>query len=140
MLGLQDTKARDHVIITHSEDDELPHARSLFAHLARHCVPPHTDKAPPLLTLVGWTAWCQHDAITDAGPPRGDHRTPGGRPGRHHHPMTTSAAPLHSRGPPPRPAAPPSGEEVGPLSLAWSSLHWRHPTVAGTGAGRGWMP
>ncbi|MCR8573049.1 DUF4192 domain-containing protein [Streptomyces sp. Isolate_219] len=63
ILGLQDNKARDQAL-AYSEDDDLPHARQLWAHLARRCVPPHTDKAPPLLTLLGWIAWRQGDTIT----------------------------------------------------------------------------
>ncbi|MFE6718450.1 DUF4192 family protein [Streptomyces albidoflavus] len=31
--------------------------------LARRCVPPHTAKARPLLTLLGWVAWRQNDTV-----------------------------------------------------------------------------
>lgn len=60
ILGLQDDSARDQAM-TYGEDDDLPHTRQLWANLARRCVPPHTDKAPPLLTLLGWVAWRQGD-------------------------------------------------------------------------------
>ncbi|MER6011619.1 DUF4192 domain-containing protein [Streptomyces bluensis] len=63
IIGLQDNQARDHAL-THSEDDDLLHARQLWSYLARRCVPPHTDLAPPLLTLLAWVAWRQEDIIT----------------------------------------------------------------------------
>ncbi|MFD4480532.1 DUF4192 domain-containing protein [Streptomyces sp. NPDC058257] len=62
ILGLQDESARDQAM-TYGEDEDLPHTRQLWAYLARRCVPPHTDKAPPLLTLLGWVAWRQDDTV-----------------------------------------------------------------------------
>ncbi|WP_425834252.1 DUF4192 domain-containing protein [Streptomyces fractus] len=71
ICGLQDRKARD-LALGHGADSDLHHLRTLWADLARRCVAPHTDKAPPLLTLLSWTAWRQGDrttariALTDA--------------------------------------------------------------------------
>ncbi|MGW3121325.1 DUF4192 domain-containing protein [Streptomyces sp. NPDC001107] len=63
IIGLQDNEARDRAL-ARSEDDDLAHARPLWGYLARCCVPPHTNLAPPLLTLLAWTAWRQDDTIT----------------------------------------------------------------------------
>ncbi|MET8677043.1 DUF4192 domain-containing protein [Streptomyces sp. NPDC004647] len=63
ILGLQDSHARDQAV-EYCEDDDLPHARRLWAYLARRCVSPHTDKAVPLLTLLAWVAWRQNDTVT----------------------------------------------------------------------------
>ncbi|MGD6751914.1 DUF4192 family protein [Streptomyces sp. BH105] len=63
ILGLQDTETRDAAMSTGDEND-LPAERQLWGNLARRCVPPHTDKAPPLLTLLGWVAWRQNDTVT----------------------------------------------------------------------------
>ncbi|MGW8554015.1 DUF4192 family protein [Streptomyces tubercidicus] len=71
ILGLQDRQTRDAALSTGTEND-LPYERQLWGYLARHCVPPHTDKAPPLLTLFAWVLWRQGDttsatqALTDA--------------------------------------------------------------------------
>ncbi|MFJ2199012.1 DUF4192 family protein [Streptomyces violaceusniger] len=65
ILGLQDRKTRDAALST-GEESGLPYERQLWGYLARRCVPPHTDKAPPLLTLLGWVAWRQDDTITAA--------------------------------------------------------------------------
>ncbi|MFI1830679.1 DUF4192 domain-containing protein [Streptomyces sp. NPDC020412] len=62
ILGLQDRQARDAALSTGDEAD-LPVERLLWGYLARRCVPPHTDKATPLLTLLGWVAWRQGDTI-----------------------------------------------------------------------------
>ncbi|MBY8884823.1 DUF4192 domain-containing protein [Streptomyces sp. PTM05] len=62
-LGLQDCETRDAALST-CEESELPYERQLWGYLARRCVPPHTDKAPPLLTLLGWVAWRQNDTVT----------------------------------------------------------------------------
>lgn len=63
ILGVQDPQTRD-VALSTGEEDDLPHERQLWAYLARHCVPPHTDKMPPLLTLFAWVAWRQGDTST----------------------------------------------------------------------------
>ncbi|MFI2258978.1 DUF4192 family protein [Streptomyces tubercidicus] len=63
ILGLQDRETRDAALSTGAESD-LPYERQLWGYLARHCVPPHTDKAPPLLTLLGWVFWRQGDTVT----------------------------------------------------------------------------
>ncbi|MFE9247834.1 DUF4192 family protein [Streptomyces sp. NPDC007088] len=63
ILGLQDPRARDAALSTGDEND-LPVERQLWGYLARRCVPPHTDKAPPLLALLGWVAWRQNDTVT----------------------------------------------------------------------------
>ncbi|MEV6132141.1 DUF4192 family protein [Streptomyces violaceusniger] len=63
ILGLQDRETRDAALST-GEESGLPYERQLWGYLARRCVPPHTDKAPPLLTLLGWVAWRQDDTIT----------------------------------------------------------------------------
>ncbi|MGW7354938.1 DUF4192 family protein [Streptomyces sp. NPDC054784] len=44
--------------------NDLPAERQLWGHLARRRVPSHTEKAPPLLTLLGWVAWRQNDTVT----------------------------------------------------------------------------
>ncbi|MEU0722910.1 DUF4192 domain-containing protein [Streptomyces sp. NPDC006140] len=63
ILGLQDRETRDAALST-GEENDLPYERKLWGYLARHCVPPHTDKAPPLLILLGWVAWRQGDTVT----------------------------------------------------------------------------
>ncbi|MER7047980.1 DUF4192 family protein [Streptomyces jumonjinensis] len=63
ILGLQDRETRDAAMSTGDEDD-LRTERQLWGYLARRCVPPHTDKTPPLLTLLGWVAWRQGDTVT----------------------------------------------------------------------------
>ncbi|WP_405803471.1 DUF4192 family protein [Streptomyces sp. NBC_01187] len=63
ILGLQDRETRDAALST-GEERDLPYERQLLGYLSRCCVPPHTDKAPPLLTLLGWVAWRQGDTIT----------------------------------------------------------------------------
>ncbi|MFG3656893.1 DUF4192 family protein [Streptomyces sp. NPDC047706] len=63
ILGLQDPETRDAALSTGDAND-LPAERQLWGYLARRCVPPHTDKAPPLLTLLGWVAWRQNDTVT----------------------------------------------------------------------------
>ncbi len=65
ILGLQDRETRDAALST-GEESGLPYERQLWGYLARRCVPPHTDKAPPLLTLLGWVAWRQDDTATAA--------------------------------------------------------------------------
>ncbi|MFE2179329.1 DUF4192 family protein [Streptomyces sp. NPDC059455] len=65
ILGLQDPETRDAALST-GEESGLSYERQLWGYLARRCVPPHTDKAPPLLTLLGWVAWRQDDTITAA--------------------------------------------------------------------------
>ncbi|MGW7572353.1 DUF4192 family protein [Streptomyces sp. NPDC054765] len=63
ILGLQDRQTRDAALSTGAEND-LTYERQLWGYLARHCVPPHTDKAPPLLTLLAWVVWRQGDTVT----------------------------------------------------------------------------
>lgn len=63
ILGLQDLHTRDAALST-GEESDLPYERQLWGYLARRCVPPHTGKAPPLLTLLGWVAWRQGDTVT----------------------------------------------------------------------------
>lgn len=65
ILGLQDQKARD-AALSSGEESDLPYERQLWGHLARRCVPPYTDMAAPLLTLLGWVAWRQDDTVTAA--------------------------------------------------------------------------
>ncbi|MYU11543.1 DUF4192 family protein [Streptomyces sp. SID8361] len=65
ILGLQDRETRDAALST-GEESNLLYERQLWGYLARRCVPPHTDKAPPLLTLLGWVAWRQDDTLTAA--------------------------------------------------------------------------
>ncbi|NEW72562.1 DUF4192 family protein [Streptomyces rhizosphaericus] len=65
ILDLQDRETRDAALST-GEESDLPYERQLWGYLARRCVPPHTDKAPPLLTLLGWVAWRQDDTVTAA--------------------------------------------------------------------------
>lgn len=62
-LGLQDLETRDAALSTGDEND-LPTERQLWGYLARRCVAPYTDLAPPLLTLLGWVAWRQNDIVT----------------------------------------------------------------------------
>ncbi|MEU0839513.1 DUF4192 domain-containing protein [Streptomyces sp. NPDC005962] len=61
--GLQNGWACDHGI-EFAEDDDLPHARRLWSFLARRCLPPYTQKAVPLLSLLAWVAWRQDDTLT----------------------------------------------------------------------------
>ncbi|MFF9478041.1 DUF4192 domain-containing protein [Streptomyces sp. NPDC014733] len=63
ILGIQDRLTRDVAMSTGDESD-LPAERQLWGYLARRCVPPHTDKAPHLLTLLAWVAWRQGDITT----------------------------------------------------------------------------
>ncbi|NEB89589.1 DUF4192 family protein [Streptomyces anulatus] len=63
ILGLQDPQTRDAALSTGAAND-LPAERQLCGHLARRRVPSHTEKAPPLLTLLGWVAWRQNDTVT----------------------------------------------------------------------------
>ncbi|MFE3525366.1 DUF4192 domain-containing protein [Streptomyces sp. NPDC059161] len=63
ILGLQDRHARDRAL-SQGPADELPYERRLWADLARRCVPPFTDLAPPLLTLFAWVAWRQGDTAS----------------------------------------------------------------------------
>ncbi|MFF2650408.1 DUF4192 domain-containing protein [Streptomyces sp. NPDC058045] len=63
ILGLQDPETRDAALST-GDENNLPTERQLWGRLAGRCVPPHADKAPPLLTLLGWVAWRQNDTIT----------------------------------------------------------------------------
>lgn len=65
ILGLQDRGARDAALSSGDESD-LSYERQLWGDLARRCVPPYTDKAPPLLTLLGWVAWRKDDTVTAA--------------------------------------------------------------------------
>lgn len=60
ILGLHDDYVRD-IGIEYAQDDDLPHARRLWGFLARRCLPPYTDTAAPVLTLLGWVAWRQDD-------------------------------------------------------------------------------
>lgn len=60
--GLHDDWARDHGV-EFAEDDDLPHARRLWAFLTRRCIPPYADAAVPALTLFAWVAWRQQDII-----------------------------------------------------------------------------
>ncbi|MFJ1874177.1 DUF4192 domain-containing protein [Streptomyces chartreusis] len=57
IAGLQDRRTRDFALAC----DNHRAAHRLWQHLARHCVAPHEDFAPPLLTLYGWTSWLQGD-------------------------------------------------------------------------------
>ncbi|MDN0193948.1 DUF4192 domain-containing protein [Streptomyces sp. S.PNR 29] len=61
--GLNDEWARDHGL-EHIEDDELPHARRLWAFLARRAIPPYEVAAVPALTLLAAVAWRQDDIPT----------------------------------------------------------------------------
>ncbi|MFE0190755.1 DUF4192 domain-containing protein [Streptomyces sp. NPDC058989] len=63
IVGLQDDGAVDGGLAL-AEDDDLPHARRLWAHLARHCAAPYTQEAVPALTLLAFVAWRQQDLIT----------------------------------------------------------------------------
>jgi hypothetical protein len=56
--GLHDDWARDHGF-EFIEDHDLPHARRLWAFLARRCIPPYDDAAVPALTLLAAVAWRQ---------------------------------------------------------------------------------
>ncbi|WP_406257155.1 DUF4192 domain-containing protein [Streptomyces chartreusis] len=57
IAGIQDRRTRDFALAC----DDHRAAHRLWQHLARHCVAPHEDFAPPLLTLYGWTSWLQGD-------------------------------------------------------------------------------
>lgn len=46
-----------------AEDEDLPHARRLWAYLARQCAEPFTREAVPALTLFAFVAWRQNDLI-----------------------------------------------------------------------------
>ncbi|MFE3525367.1 DUF4192 domain-containing protein [Streptomyces sp. NPDC059161] len=61
--GLHDEWAQDHGL-EYIEDDDLPHARRLWAFLARRCLPPYEPAAVPALTLLAAVAWRQHDLPT----------------------------------------------------------------------------
>ncbi|MBC9724922.1 DUF4192 domain-containing protein [Streptomyces sp. TRM68367] len=61
--GLHDEWLMDHGL-EYIEDDDLPHARRLWAALARRCIPPYTDAAIPALTLLAAVAWRQDDIPT----------------------------------------------------------------------------
>ncbi len=61
IVGLQDDAAVE-AGIAQAEDDDLPHARRLWARLARHCAAPFTQEAVPILTLA-FVAWRQGDLI-----------------------------------------------------------------------------
>ncbi|MFE7781235.1 DUF4192 domain-containing protein [Streptomyces nigrescens] len=63
IVGLQDRQTRDAALSTGAEND-LPYERQLWSYLAQQCVPPHTSKAPPLLTLLAWVLWRQGDAAS----------------------------------------------------------------------------
>ncbi|MFJ5734770.1 DUF4192 family protein [Streptomyces microflavus] len=65
ILGLQDRGARD-ATMSGGEESDLAHERQLWGDLARRCVPPYADMAPPLLTLLGWVAWREGDTVTAA--------------------------------------------------------------------------
>ncbi|MFD8379138.1 DUF4192 domain-containing protein [Streptomyces sp. NPDC059679] len=60
--GLHDELAHDRGM-EYAEDDDLPHARRLWAFLARRCIPPYTEAAVPVLTLFAWIAWRQEDIL-----------------------------------------------------------------------------
>ncbi|MEU9662632.1 DUF4192 domain-containing protein [Streptomyces chartreusis] len=57
ITGIQDRRTRDFALAC----DDHQAAHRLWQHLARHCVAPHEDLAPPVLTLYGWTSWLQGD-------------------------------------------------------------------------------
>ncbi|MGW9592151.1 DUF4192 domain-containing protein [Streptomyces chartreusis] len=59
IAGLQDRRTRDFAVAC----DDHPSAHRLWQHLARRCVAPHQDFAPPLLTLYGWTGWLHGDTL-----------------------------------------------------------------------------
>ncbi|WP_331748909.1 DUF4192 domain-containing protein (plasmid) [Streptomyces chartreusis] len=59
ITGLKDRRTRDFALAC--EDHRAAHR--LWQHLARHCVAPHEDFAPPL-TLYGWTSWLRGDTPT----------------------------------------------------------------------------
>ncbi|MFE0251255.1 DUF4192 domain-containing protein [Streptomyces sp. NPDC059010] len=61
--GLNDEWARDHGL-EHIEDDDLPHARRLWAFLARRSIAPYEAAAVPALTLLAAVAWRQDDIPT----------------------------------------------------------------------------
>ncbi|MCR8573050.1 DUF4192 domain-containing protein [Streptomyces sp. Isolate_219] len=63
IVGLQDDGAVEGGM-AFAEDHDLPHARRLWAYLARHCAAPFTQEAVPVLTLLGFVAWRQDDLIT----------------------------------------------------------------------------
>ncbi|MFD4480533.1 DUF4192 domain-containing protein [Streptomyces sp. NPDC058257] len=62
IVGLQDDGAVE-AGMAHAEDADLPHARRLWAHLARHCAEPFTREAVPILTLFAFVAWRQDELI-----------------------------------------------------------------------------
>lgn len=57
ITGIQDRRTRDFALAC----DDHRAAHRLWQHLARHCVTPHEDLVPPLLTLYGWTSWLHGD-------------------------------------------------------------------------------
>jgi hypothetical protein len=61
--GLNDEYAIDHGL-EHIEDDDLTHARRLWAFLARRSIPPYEAAAIPALTLLAAVAWRQNDIPT----------------------------------------------------------------------------
>ncbi|WP_330317991.1 DUF4192 domain-containing protein [Streptomyces platensis] len=63
IVGLQDDGAVEGGM-AFAEDHNLPHARRLWAYLARHCAAPYTQEAVPALTLLAFVAWRQDDLIT----------------------------------------------------------------------------
>ncbi|MGW0545173.1 DUF4192 family protein [Streptomyces griseoincarnatus] len=62
IVGLQDDAAVE-AGVARAEDDDLPHARRLWAYLARHCAEPFTQEAVPMLTLFAFVAGRQGDLI-----------------------------------------------------------------------------
>ncbi|MFE7121288.1 DUF4192 family protein [Streptomyces sp. NPDC057654] len=62
IVGLHDDGAVE-AGIARAEDDDLPHARRLWAYLARHCAEPFAQEAVPALTLYAFVAWRQGDLI-----------------------------------------------------------------------------
>ncbi|UKY55198.1 DUF4192 domain-containing protein [Streptomyces inhibens] len=63
IVGLQDDGAVDGGP-AFAEEDDLLHARRLWAYLARHCAAPYAQEAVPVLTLLAFVAWRQQDLIT----------------------------------------------------------------------------
>ncbi|MEU6138782.1 DUF4192 family protein [Streptomyces sp. NPDC047081] len=62
IVGLNDDVAVE-AGIAHAEDHDLPHARRLWAYLARHCAEPFAQEGVPILTLYAFVAWRQGDLI-----------------------------------------------------------------------------
>ncbi|WP_369258843.1 DUF4192 domain-containing protein [Streptomyces sp. R35] len=63
IFGLNDEWARDHGL-ENIEDDDLPHARRLWAFLARRAIPPHEGAVVAALTLLAAVVWRQDDIPT----------------------------------------------------------------------------